>query len=601
MANKDLTPENNLFEEIPDIDSVVAEFRTSKAPEQTIVEPFSDGTAEALTAAPAAKATDPMAELEEMKSSAKEQSSAEPSAEEAPAVPPKKRSKFMNMVGAVVPHVGDSTFDVIRKCIMVVGILVFIGAATYLVDDLILIPQHNERLVQTIQSQYSPDATPLLSEEEQNYAYPDGMSDAFKKLYYQNQDIRGWISFHSTDGDMIDIELPILQSADNDYYLFHDFNKTYNKNGTLFYDYRNDISSPAATNKNTIIYGHNMASGQMFAGLNNLLDGVEYARLAPTFSMDTLYHEGDYKVFAVMVVNNSSADGQPFGYLQTEFDDNVQFATFLSEITARSLYVYGDVDLRPDDEIVILSTCTQYADVHFNDGRTVVVGRKVREGEGTEQDIAKIIANTDVLMPYGWYVNQDLEPHSYYVDANYVIQPIEALDSYLSTSTATGNGTTTTYPYTMQNSTWGLISSFPTTTTTTTLPSLSTLPTTAVTAPTVPYLVSFSVNTPVYYNVGDNFNYDATHVVGQYSDGTKVTIPARQCGVEGFDSSRPGVCHIVINYGSLRASLSVTIRGTTTTRTTVTTVPPTTTTQAPVTTTTVAPTDPAPEAIVPEE
>ncbi len=590
MANKDTLPENNLIEEIPDIDSVVAEFRSKEAEKQTIVEPFADGTAEALTAAPAAKNADPLEELAQMENAAAsaEQATA---AEEAPAAPPAKRNKFMAFIGNVIPHVGDSSFDVVRKCIMLLGILVFVGAATYLVDDLILIPQHNERLVQTIQSQYSPDATPTLTEEEQNYNYPAGMSDAFKKLYYQNQDIRGWVSFHSTDGAMIDIELPVLQSADNDYYLFHDFNRTYNKNGTLFYDYRNDITGPDATNKNTIIYGHNMASGQMFAGLNNLLDGVEYARLAPTFSMDTLYHEGDYKVFAVMVVNNNSADGQPFGYLQTEFDDNVQFATFLSEICARSLYVYGDVDLRPDDEIVILSTCTQYADVHFNDGRTVVVGRKVREGEGTEQDISKIIANTDVLMPYGWYVNQRLEPHSYYVDANYVIQPIDTLEGYLSTSTATGNGTTTTYPYTMQNSTWGLISSIPTSTTTT-LPSLTTLPTTGVNTPTVPHLVSFSVNTPVYYNVGESFNYDATYVTGFYSDGTKVSIPSRQCGVEGFDSSRPGVCHIVINYGSLRASLSVTIRGNTTTRTTVTTAAPTTTTAAPVTE---APTTTAPD------
>ncbi len=600
MANKDHIPENT-FEELPDIDHLVEEFRSTSAPNQTIVEPFSAGTAEALTAAPVAKAADPMTELHQMEEQAKAEKAAEQSAdsaEDTPATPPKKRNPFMNFIAAIVPVVGDSTFDIIRKTIMVLGILVFVGAATYLVDDLILIPQHNERLVQTIQSQYTPGATPLLSEEELNFNYPDGMSDAFKKLYYQNQDIRGWISYHSTDGEMINIELPVLQSADNDYYLFHDFNRTYNKNGTLFYDYRNQLSTPDATNKNTIIYGHNMASGQMFAGLNNLLDGVEYARLAPTFSMDTLYHEGDYKVFAVMVVNNNSADGQPFGYLQTEFDDNIQFSSFLAEICARSLYVYGDVDLKPDDEIVILSTCTQYADVHFNDGRTVVVARKVREGEGTEQDISKIIYNDDVLMPYGWYVNQNLEPHPYYIDAGYIIHPLDSLQEYLATSTADSNATgpTTTFPFTMQNSTWGLIG----TTTTSTLPSIST-PSTSMTAPTMAYLESFSVNTPIYYNVGDSFNYNATVVTGYYSDGTKVTIPPRQCGVEGFDSSRPGVCHIVINYGALRASLSVTIRGNTTTRTTVTT---TTTTQTapttlPTTTTTLAP-EVNPEAIVSE-
>ncbi len=610
------------MDDAPDIDSMLEEFRTDApaadkdapaadaAPvsgaEATIVEPIATGTADALTAAPMPKSATPMEELAEMSTSAE----GTPAAEDAPAddrPPAPKRNAFMRFLNAVFPCVGDTPFDMVRKCIMVLGILVFIGAATYLVDDLILIPQKNQVIADTLIEAYSPDAEPVLNEEEMNFPYPEGMDSAFKKLYYQNPDVRGWISYHSSDGQMLDVEYPIMQAADNDYYLFHDFYKAYNKNGTLFYDYRNDFSSKEAVNRNAIIYGHNMASGQMFAGLNTMLDGVEYARLAPTFKMNTLFDEAQYKVFAVMVVNNDKNDGIPFGYLRTDFVDNVDFATFLSEILARSLYVYGDVDLRPDDEIVTLSTCTVYSDVRFNDGRTVVVARRVREGEDPNTDVSKIVDNTDALMPYAWYTNRGQVPHPYYIDANYVIQPLDSLMQYLSTSTNVNGGTTTTFPYYTNNGTYGLISSVvaeTTTTTTTTMPSLTTITTVpVVTNPptTAAYLQSFSVtSTPANYYVGDEFAYDRTYITGYYSNGTRVTINPRHCAVEGFDSSRPGTCYVVVHYGNLHAGFTVNVRARATTATTTRTT--TTTTTLPTTTTTAAPpeSDPTEAFAVPE-
>ena len=599
-------------DDIPDIDGLLQEYcsdaepssEAERVPAQTIVEPFTTGTADALTAAPVAKKADPMEELAAMQAAQEATSTDTPAeeesaAEEEPSLPPApKRNAFMAFLNAVFPCIGDSAFDIVRKSVMVLGILVFIGAGTYLVDDLILIPQKNQVIADTLQEAYSPDAEPTLNEEELNFPYPDGMDSAFKKLYYQNSDVRGWISYHSTDGETVNVEYPIMQAEDNDYYLFHDFYKAYNTNGTLFFDYRNDFSSASAKNRNSIIYGHNMNSGQMFAGLNNLLDGVEYAKQAPTFKVNTLFDEAEYKVFAVMVVNNNERDGLPFGYLRTEFTDNVDFATFLSEILARSLYVYGDVDLRPDDDIVTLSTCTVYRDVRFNDGRTVVVARRVREGEDPHTDVNQITDNTDVLMPYAWYTNRGLEPHQYYLDANYVIQPLDSLMQYLSTSTNANGETTTMFPYYSQNGTYGLISSSTsqTTTTTITLPSVTTFttsPTVATMAPTTAaYLRSFTVeSTPAVYYVGDSFNYERTYITGYYSDGMRVTINPRHCAVEGFDSSRPGTCHVVVHYGNLHAGFTVTIRARTTT--TVTTTPPTTTTQyTPPTTTTAAPVDP---------
>lgn len=62
----------------------------------------------------------------------------------------------------------------------------------------------------------------------------------------------------------------------------------------------------------------------------------------------------------------------------------------------------------------MLSTCNGTSQVHFDDGRTVVIARKVRPGESTSVDTSRINLNDDVIMPYAWYVNQGKEPHPYY-------------------------------------------------------------------------------------------------------------------------------------------------------------------------------------------
>ena len=524
---------------------------------QTVVEPSFNGTADALTATKKvyAPVTQPSPEIPDEVAITPQKKTDEPTAAEAepaeePASATQNTHPLMRFLGGIVPHVGDSAFDIIRKCIMLVGILVFVGAATYLIDDLILIPIHNDVLVESLQQLYTPDGDQELSEAEQNFNYPPDLDPAFKKLYYQNSDIRGWLSYKTTDGTTFNIDYPVVQSPDNDYYLFHDFNRTYNKNGTLFFDYRNDLTSKASRNRNTVIYGHNMASGQMLAGLNKLLWGVGYARVAPTFTMNTIYNKAEYKVFAVMLLNNNSIDGIPFNYLRTSFNDNIDFAGFLSEITARSLYNYGDVDVRPDDDIVMLSTCTDWDLAHFKDGRTVVVARKVRPGEAPTTDAAKITVNEDVVMPYGWYINQKFEPHPYYTDPMYFIQPLDTLMDFLATSTAPDGQPTTSFTLFQQDGTFGIV-----------------LPTTMtdangniITQHGGAVLMTINVeSTPVYYSLGSGFDYDNTKVVAVYSDGKKVPINSKTCAVVGFDSSKVGTCEVALHYGAIIVKFKVNI------------------------------------------
>ncbi len=623
MANQDpKTTPVDVSGDAPDIDSMVDEFRSVK-PGEKIVEPIESGTADALTAVPTAKKTRSTMFKAPQKTT---EESAEPEVQK-PVFRKRKKNIFMRFLGGFVPHVGDNAFDIVRKIIMIAGVIVFVAAATYLVDDLVLIPRDYE-----IQSEQREEMyyNPVLTPEEEAFVYPEGINDSFKKLYYHNSDTRGWLSFHSTDDEIIDIEYPVLQSADNDFYLMRDFNKNYNKNGSLFYDYRNMFISENSLNKNTIIYGHNMLSGQMLAGLNTLLNSISYARNATTLTMNTLYEEAEYKVFALMVLNTEEKDGYPFGYLRTDFNDNIDFAGFLAEIKARSVYDYTGVELRPDDEIVMLSTCTSSGQVHFTEGRTVLVARKIREGEDPAVDPTTIIRNDDVIMPYGWYVNQRLEPHPYYLDADYYIEPIDTLEDFIATSTSPLDTDVTTSP----------IGTSLTDPTGTTLPTVSapshmtTRPTGVVTGTASKYLKSIYVEyTPKVYRVGEQFKASQTVVNGVYTNGTVEQLDIYSCGLSGFDTSTIGQRAVGIHYGDLSyrfviqvieaAETTATTRTTTTRRTapprptatrptttrattapttTVTTTAPTTTTVTTTTTTSAAPTLPptVPRPTVPE-
>ena len=74
-----------------------------------------------------------------------------------------------------------------------------------------------------------------------------------------NPDVIGWVMIPDTK-----INYPILQGTDNDYYLGHTWQGVKNSVGSIFMEYRN---TPDFTDYNTILYGHNMNDGSMFANL----------------------------------------------------------------------------------------------------------------------------------------------------------------------------------------------------------------------------------------------------------------------------------------------------------------------------------------------
>ena len=188
--------------------------------------------------------------------------------------------------------------------------------------------------------------------------------EKYKKLFSQNKSLIGWIKIDDTN-----IDYPVMQTVNNEYYLDHNYNQQYDKNGSIFLDKDCDITNPGT---NMIIYGHHMKSGKMFGNLK-LYSNKSYYDEHPIIQFDTIYEEGRYQIMYVFRSRIYNEDEIVFKYYQffdvatpEEFDSN------MSEMAKISLYDTG-VTAKYGDKLITLSTC----DNSEQDGRFVVVAKKI--------------------------------------------------------------------------------------------------------------------------------------------------------------------------------------------------------------------------------
>ena len=187
----------------------------------------------------------------------------------------------------------------------------------------------------------------------------------YSALYAQYPELVGWLRIDDTQ-----IDLPVMQAADNDYYLHNNIDGAEDINGTLFLDFRADIIKPST---NLIIYGHNMKSGAMFGGLKQYLEEA-YVAEHGQIQFDTIYEKQTYQVIAVCLSEVGYQDeGQYKYYNFIEAESNEDFNAFLGAI--RKCAVYDKTqDVAESDSLLTLSTCNNYVE----DGRPFVVAKKIQ-------------------------------------------------------------------------------------------------------------------------------------------------------------------------------------------------------------------------------
>lgn len=210
---------------------------------------------------------------------------------------------------------------------------------------------------------YAPTQRPMIHRTQEEDIELTVLEE-YQTLYNKNKKMVGWIKIEDTK-----IDYPVMQTVNNEYYMDHNFNQEYDRNGSLFLDKDCDI---VHRNTNLIIYGHHMKSGKMFGGLNKY-SSQEYCKEHPNIQFDTIYERGTYEVMYVFRSRIYNEDEVVFKYYQfldaasaQEFNSNMQ------EMAALSLYDTG-VTASYGDQLLTLSTC----DYSEEDGRFVVVAKRV--------------------------------------------------------------------------------------------------------------------------------------------------------------------------------------------------------------------------------
>ena len=179
---------------------------------------------------------------------------------------------------------------------------------------------------------------------------------SWEKLRKISPEIIGWIEVYGAD-----ISYPILQGTDDEYYLHHAPDGTESPFGSIFLgaDHKEDFMD-----SHSLVYGHNMEGGMMFANLNKY-DATEFCRKCPTFSVITPERKFTYEIFSVEQAEPGSAC-YVYGYEKTSGAYKQQ----LDCLKANSVYDI-EVSLEKKGRVVTLITCNSRLDAEV---RTAIHG-----------------------------------------------------------------------------------------------------------------------------------------------------------------------------------------------------------------------------------
>ena len=272
--------------------------------------------------------------------------------------------------------------EVIRKIFFVIFLLVFLGSCVFLVQNIVSKQKGNDiynkleeaffsggfdvdavagldsngSAVRVLVKDY--EQRPIISMSEVNnrddgaVEVSRGYNEELEKmragllsLAQINPDVYGWISIAGTD-----INYPIVQGKDNDYYLNHAYTGDFLPMGAIFVDYKCD--EDIKKNPNTVLYGHNIEN---MSGRTMFHDVTKFFR-DDYFNNTEIYIymlDGIY-IFEVFAIYETRYDYQ---YFKTSFASDEEFLAFANEVHANSSK-YKEMEFTEDDRLLTLSTCT---------------------------------------------------------------------------------------------------------------------------------------------------------------------------------------------------------------------------------------------------
>lgn len=192
----------------------------------------------------------------------------------------------------------------------------------------------------------------IKDDQEETYIETD-----LNKLKERNSDTIAWIQVPNTN-----INYPVLQTTDNEYYLYRNFYKQENEAGWIFLDYHNKLDG---TDKNIILYGHNRLDGSMFGSLKKALNPNWLSSNKYVF-FNTIDTNNTYIIFSAYSINAKDFNNSTSFFTQQSYQD------YLNDIKGKSI-VSLDVDVTTDDQIITLYTCA-----NNNIDRTIIHAKLIQ-------------------------------------------------------------------------------------------------------------------------------------------------------------------------------------------------------------------------------
>lgn len=185
-----------------------------------------------------------------------------------------------------------------------------------------------------------------------------------RALKEQYPDVVGWLEVPGTN-----INYPVMQGTDNNYYVKHDYKREYSFNGAIFLDKDYDWTIPSS---NLLMYGHNNKNDIMFAQLLKYKDKNFYEQ-NPIIKFTTIEEDAEYEIISVFLsrVYYKSEQNVFRYYYFIHAENEAEYNQYVQDAKEASLYNI-ETTAQYGDQLITLSTC-EYSQ---EDGRFVVVGRK---------------------------------------------------------------------------------------------------------------------------------------------------------------------------------------------------------------------------------
>lgn len=242
----------------------------------------------------------------------------------------------------------NKAWRIIRLLIVIIlgAVLVVSGVA---ITDYLISGQRDMQGVETARHAYYAlvpsvrqdgtdieDSSSKSESSEKNFNDNDAM-DAYATLLEINSEAVGWISIPGTD-----IDYPIAQAKDNNYYLSHNFDRKKSSHASIFMDCQNEEED-----LNIVIYGHNMKDGTFFGKLELFLDDV-YCENHPIIEMNLWGQMTHWKIFSVHIMGDEM--------VPLKFESSEQFEKYIEQMKKLSDFDLG-IDIGADAKMLTLSTC----------------------------------------------------------------------------------------------------------------------------------------------------------------------------------------------------------------------------------------------------